>query len=96
MLIWLHYSFLVVFWKALLRTLMRNFGRQTIFSGNRESIRRAFLSRGSMILWVIKTFHDRRKATRSIVDGDDFPGLMRVELRNQVDADQFFISLRDS
>ena len=94
-LVWLNLSFPVVFWRALSRTVIRSFGRRTIFSGNKESIRQAFFSRDSMILWVIKTFHERRRSTRQVFDGDDFPGLHRVELRNQGDAARFFASLKD-
>ena len=48
-----------------------------------------------MILWVIKTFHDRRRSTRATFDGEEFPCLQRVELRNQRDANQFLDSLQD-
>ncbi len=93
--VWLNYSFPVVFWRAFSRTVVRSVGRQTIFSGNRESVRRAFLSTDSMILWVIRTFHNRRRSTRAIFNGAEFPGLMRVELRNRRNANQFLTSLRD-
>ena len=93
-LVWLNYPFPLVFWRACSRTAIRSIGRRTLFSGNKESIRQAFFSKDSMILWVIKTFHDRRKSTREIFDGDDYPDLHRVELRNQRDANRFLVSLR--
>lgn len=93
--IWLNYSFPVVFWRALARTVMRSIGHRTLYSGNRESIKRAFFSGDSMILWVIKTFHNRRRSTRAILDSDEFPGLKRIEFRNQRDANRFLASLRD-
>ena len=92
---WLNLSVPVVFWRALSRIVNRRFGRRTLFSGNKESIRQAFFSRDSMILWVIKTFHEHRRSTRQVFDGDGFPGLHRVELRNQGDADRFLASLKD-
>lgn len=92
---WLNLSVPVAFWRALSRTVTRRFGHRTIFSGNKESIRQAFFNRDSMILWVIKTFHERRRSTRQVFDGDGFPGLHRVELRNQGDADRFLASLKD-
>lgn len=93
-LVWLNYSFPVVFWRGFSRTVVRSIGRRIIFSGNRESVRRAFFSTDSMILWVLKTFHNRRRSTRAIFDGEEFPGLKRVELRNQIEANQFLTSLR--
>ena len=95
-LVWLNYSFPVVFWRAVSRTVIRSIGRRTLFSGNKESIRQAFFSKDSMILWVLKTFHNRRRATRAILDADEFPVLNRVELRNQGDANRFLDSLRDT
>ena len=91
---WLNLSVPVAFWRALSRTVTRRFGRRTLFSGNKDSIRQVF-SRASMILWVIKTFHERRRSTRQVFDGDGFPGLHCVELRNQGDADRFLASLKD-
>lgn len=95
-LVWLNYSFPVVFWRALSRTVIRSLGRRILFSGNKESIRQAFFSRDSMILWVIKTFHQRRRSTREVFDGVDFPDLHRVELRNRGDADRFLVSLKET
>ena len=40
--VWLNYSFPVVLWRAFRRTLIRSVGRQTIFSENKETIRRSF------------------------------------------------------
>ena len=48
-LIWLNYSFPVVFGRALWRTTHRIITRQELFSGNRESFRQSFLSRNSIL-----------------------------------------------
>ena len=51
--VWLDYSFPRVFWRVLVRTIRRNVGGEVLFGGNRESLRRSFLSRDSILLWVI-------------------------------------------
>lgn len=61
MLIWLNYSFPVNFYRAVSRTLRRVFLREVLYSGNRENFRKAFLSRDSMILWMLKTYRRRRR-----------------------------------
>ena len=64
--VWLNYSFPVVLWRALRRTLIRSVSRQTIFSENKETIRRSFFSRESILLWVFTTYRLRRKQFRDI------------------------------
>ena len=59
--IWLNYSFPVVMYRALSRTLRRSWYQETLFSGNRESLRMTFLSRDSILLWVLKTYRRRRR-----------------------------------
>jgi adenylate kinase family enzyme len=53
--VWLNYSFPVVFGRALRRTLKRCIYRSTLFAGNRESFAQSFLSRDSILLWVLRT-----------------------------------------
>ena len=81
--IWLDYCFPVVFYRALRRTLSRSLTGQELFSGNRESLAKAFLSKESILLWVITTFHRRRREFQQIIRNDEFPGLKFVRLRHQ-------------
>ncbi len=87
--IWLDYSFPVVFYRALRRTLARSIRGQELFSGNRESLGKAFLSKDSILLWVITTFHRRRRQFRQIIRNDEFPSLKFVHLRRQRETDRF-------
>ena len=58
-LIWLDYSFPLVFWRILSRTIRRAFSQEELWNGNRESVGKMF-SRDSILVWVIGT-HQRRK-----------------------------------
>jgi adenylate kinase family enzyme len=61
-LIWLDFPLRLVFWRLLRRTVARAARREELWgSGNRESWRRAFLSRDSILLWALKT-HKRNRA----------------------------------
>ena len=87
--IWLNYSFPVVLWRALTRTLRRVLTREELFSGNRESLRMAFLSRESILWWVITTFHRRRRQYRQLFDTATIPELAFVEFRSPSEARHF-------
>lgn len=60
--VWLDFSFPVVFTRILKRTARRVFTREELWNtGNRESLRMTFLSRDSILLWVLKTYRRRRR-----------------------------------
>ena len=92
--IWLDYSFPVVFYRALRRTLSRSLTGQELFSGNRESLAKAFLSKESILLWVITTFHRRRREFQQILRNDEFPGLKFVRLHSQRETGRLIGSIQ--
>ena len=61
MLVWLNYSFPVVFFRAFRRTLIRCVTREKLFSDNQESLLKAFFTRESILLWVLQTYWKHRK-----------------------------------
>ncbi len=58
--LWLDYSFPITFSRLLQRTTRRVVRRETIWGGNRESLRRT-LSRDSILLWLLKTYRSNRR-----------------------------------
>lgn len=58
--IWLDYPFALVLYRAITRTIHRVFTRKKLYADNVETFRMAFLSRESIILWVIQTYGERR------------------------------------
>jgi len=91
---WLNYRFHVVFGRALARTLRRIVLREELFNGNRESFRKAFLSRDSILLWVIRTFNRRRRNYRALFESGVFPNIRLIELRRPRDAGMLLANLR--
>jgi adenylate kinase family enzyme len=87
--IWLNYSFPVVLWRALTRTIRRVLTQEELFSGNRESLRMAFFSRESILWWVITTFHRRRRQYRRLFDTATTPRVAHVEFRSPAEARNF-------
>ena len=87
--IWLNYSFPIVMWRALTRTIRRVLTQEELFSDNRESLRMAFLSRESILWWVITTFHRRRRQYRRLFDTVTISQLAYVEFRSPSEARNF-------
>ena len=59
--VWLNYSLPMVFSRALQRTLKRCMRRSPLFAGNRETFRQSFLSRDSILLWVLQTHRSHQR-----------------------------------
>jgi adenylate kinase family enzyme len=59
--IWLNYRFRIIFWRAVTRTIRRIARREILFGDNRETIRKSFFSRDSILWWVIRTYRKRRR-----------------------------------
>lgn len=91
--IWLNYSFPVVFWRALRRTLRRLVTREELYSGNRESVRLSFLDRESILLWVIRSHRARRRHYRELCTRENFPHIEFIELRRPRESDALLSGL---
>jgi len=87
--IWLNFDFPVVLWRAVKRTVRRIATRETLWHGNRESFRRSFLSRESILVWVMSTFHKRRRQFEALRASNPYPHLSWVELNRPADAERF-------
>lgn len=59
--VWLDYPKLTVMRRVLSRTFRRVFGRKRLWKGNRETFRKSFLSKDSIILWAWNTHENRRR-----------------------------------
>lgn len=80
--VWLHLPFTLVFARCLKRTMGRAVTGAPCCNGNRESLRRSFLSRDSIILWVLRS---HRKA-RQRYAREFAPGQPNVEKVTRLDS----------
>lgn len=71
-LVWLNYSFPLNFYRALSRTLRRVISREVLYSNNRESFRQSFLSRDSIVLWMLKTHRRRRRQYAELLRSEEW------------------------
>lgn len=91
--VWLNYPFATVLWRVLVRSLQRIATRKVLWHGNRESFRRTFLSRDSILIWVITAYHRRQREYAALKAGGAFAGIEWVELRRPADARRFLLGL---
>ena len=92
--IWLNFAFPIILWHVLSRTAKRVFSKEELYSGNRESFKRSFLSTDSIILWVLKTHfskHSKRKRYPGYFKLPEFSHLEIIELNNQKAADTLLL-----
>lgn len=84
--VWLDLSFPRVFTRVLLRTLRRVATGQVLWSGNRESWRRTFFSRESILWWVLRNFALRRRQFAALKQaaGDRQPAWIELRSPRQV------------
>ena len=84
--VWLDFSFPLVMWRVIARTLRRGLRGEVLWSGNRESLRMA-VSRDSIILWALTTYRRRRRDyPRLFVQ---YPDVRFVRLRSPAEARRF-------
>lgn len=84
--VWLDYSFPVVMSRAVRRTLSRIVRREELWGGNREDWRRAFFSRDSIPVWVVRTHRRRRREFPELLARPVYAHLAVVHLRSPAAA----------
>lgn len=77
--VWLDYSFRIILWRLLRRTLARIVQRQELWNGNRETWRR-FFSRDSILLWAIQTYQRRRREYSALMGKSEYAHLNFIRL----------------
>ena len=90
--LWLNYSFPVVWARAMRRTISRSITGEELYNGNRESWRQSFFSRESILWWILTTFRSHRRMYRELIDTNAFPHVEWFELRRPAEAEAW---LRD-
>ena len=93
-LIWLDYPRHLVYWRIFWRTVKRIITREKLWQGNRESFRKAFLSRDSILLWVWKTYPKRRQRYNAIIANNEFPNLQVLVFYHPHETDHWLKHLK--
>jgi adenylate kinase family enzyme len=93
--VWINYPFSLVAGRALRRTFGRSLRRKELWNGNRESLRKALLSRDSILWWVVKTWGANRRAIPQTLALPEFAHLQLIELTRPDEALQLVDKLTE-
>jgi len=87
--VWLNHSFSLVLFRCITRSILRVVTRKKLFSGNIESLKQTFLSRNSIILWVLKTYHQKQKNYALLLKNLENKGVNVIEFKKQSQVNAF-------
>lgn len=80
--VFLDYPFGIVMWRLLRRTLQRSLNQKELWNRNREDIRKSFLSRESILIWMLKTYQRNRKKYPTLFQRPEYVHLFIVHLES--------------
>ncbi len=89
--VWLDYSLSVVISRVVWRTFQRVVKQQEVCNGNRETWKTT-LSRDSVILWALQTYHKNRREYALLLKKPEYAHLNIVKVRSPEEA-QNWLSL---
>jgi adenylate kinase family enzyme len=91
--VWLNYSLPLILWRVVRRTVVRSWRQQELWNGCYETFQKGFWSRDSIILWVLKTYHQNRRSLPDWLAMPQYQHLQLVELRSPAEAESWLRSL---
>jgi adenylate kinase family enzyme len=91
--IWLDYSFLRTLFQAVRRATARAWTKEELWegTGNKESFRKSFFSKESIIWWAVKNHGKVRKKYEAYLVDKKFEHIKFVRLRSHAEADSFLM-----
>ena len=94
--VWVDYGFARTLRQAICRAISRASSGQELWpgTGNRESFRRAFLSRDSIIWWTLKTWKNNRQRYQSDMSDQAYRHVRFVRLRHPRQTEDFIRQLQ--
>ena len=90
--IWLNYTFPMVFYRALSRTVKRMITQEELFSENKERFFEQFFTKDSLLYWIIKTYKKKKDNMRFIFDHDLYSNTEKIELTKTKQIQNFINS----
>ncbi|MBM3070459.1 adenylate kinase [Enterobacter sp. RHBSTW-00994] len=94
--IWVDYSFTRTLWQAVSRAAKRAWHKQELWpgTGNRESFRRSFFSRESIIIWTIKTWRSNRIRYTADMQNPDYAHIRFIRITCRKEAELLMSELK--
>lgn len=94
--IWLDYSFTRTFYQVLKRSLRRAYTQEEIWEGtaNRESFKKSFLSKDSIIWWMLTTYKSVKIKYQEFLINPDYSHIKFIRLKSPKEAEKYLMSLK--
>lgn len=93
--IWLDFPFPLVLFRAIKRSIVRVATKEPLYSSNVESFRHTFMSRESIILWVIKTHKIKRVRYTELLSSERVKGCDVRIFKSPADLESYVQALND-
>ena len=89
--IWLDFGRLRNFLQLLRRTIIRAWTKEELWpnTGNRESFKKSFFSKDSILLWYLRSFDSNRKKYNRMMHSSEYASLKIIRLRNPKQVSRF-------
>ena len=94
-LIWLDYSFPLVFWRLFRRTMTRGIMRTRLWNDNTEDLWRHFLTKDSLFLWAFQTHWKRRKSLASDLALPDYEHIEVLRFKSTRETRKWLEGIRN-
>jgi adenylate kinase family enzyme len=94
--VWLDTPFGQRFARVLTRTIRRSFTGEVLWGAQRESLRNAFLSRDSLLLFMIRTERRRVRLYREWLARPEYAHLKLIRLRSQNEIDDWLSRIQEA
>jgi adenylate kinase family enzyme len=91
--VYLDYPFWTVFSQLLWRTLQRSLRDEELWAGNRETLGKAFLSRDSILVWMLRTYRRRRRDYPKIFAQPEYAHLDIIQLKSPRQTEAWLATL---
>lgn len=89
--VFLDYSFWLIMRRLLRRTWQRSLKQEELWNGNREDIRKSFLSQDSIVLWMLRTYQENRKKYPLLFQRPEYAHLAVVHLQSPEVAEAWLL-----
>ncbi len=93
--VWLDYPFSTTLFRAIKRAFQRSLTQEELWkgTGNRESFRKSFFSKESIIWWTIKTHGQVRKKYEKCMTDPQLANIKFIRLRSNSEVETFLANL---
>jgi adenylate kinase family enzyme len=93
--IWLNYSWQRTVYQSITRAIKRSLFKQTLWAGNKESFKKSFFSRDSIILWMLQNYHRQQQQYLMNMNDPQWRHIQFIRISNSKHAKQFLQQLQN-